>query len=88
MKKYVHYRFKHNQDPANPHLTVYYSPLPGQRVGTQQDEETDCQYLSGYNVFVGEHSCHFEPEEVEPGVYAIVCREHPDTNQEVTALRR
>lgn len=59
-------------------IEIFYSHRPELRLGTTELAEADCRFLNNIQVRVGEHLCHFEVEEVEPGVFGVVCRSHPE----------
>ena len=61
-----------------PEYEIHYSDRPEWRLGALELAEADCRLLNSMQVHVGPHYCQFEIEELEPGLFAIVCKSHPD----------
>jgi hypothetical protein len=85
MSAYVrNFRAMPRQDPLAGTLEfeIYFSDRPEWRLGTLELAQADCRYLNSTQTHVGSHYCHFEVEELEPGVFGVVYRTHPALREE------
>jgi hypothetical protein len=75
MKAYVRdFNVKSAED-----FRIHYTHMPEGRLGTLELAEHDCVYLNSLQVAqIGEHYCHFEVEKIEPGIFGVVCKSHPE----------
>lgn len=60
---------------------VQFSIQPEWKLGSRELAEVDCRTLNDMQVhplIQPLHTCHFEVEEIEPGLFGIVCTTHPE----------
>lgn len=76
-----------NPMPERDNYDVVFTREPKWTFPDRAWAETELRIVQGMSVHVGNHYCHLELEECEDGSFALVCNEHPNSQQsEVTEV--
>jgi hypothetical protein len=62
------------------HYQILLGRKPGWAFGALSIAKEEAAILNSFRVHIGDHACRFDVEEIKRGIFAIVCKDHPDQN--------